>query len=185
MRATVFRYRYPNKQNTLFLDRDGVLIHPVLRGDHVGSARQEKDIRMCNDFEGLNLPDIVKNWNLVIITNQPDVSYGHIDMVFVERIGDLISTLIPINVMYVCPHEDKDKCECRKPNAGMIKQYHNDYPEIIGKEFLVGDTDKDYGCAENAGIPFILRKRSYNTDLVPFADYYINTLRGLGDILGK
>ena len=168
----------------IFLDRDGVINED---SEFVSKISDFKFLK--NVFESLRRLQF-KGFKLFIITNQSGIGRGYYSIQDFKKLNDymlesLKSEQIEIPEVYFCPHKPEDNCECRKPNAGMIKQYHNDYSEIIGKEFLVGDTDKDYGCAENAGIPFILRKRSYNTDLVPFADYYINTLRGLGGILGK
>ena len=161
----VFRFKNPEAPNTLYLDRDGVLNEAVIRGSEISSPRNLKELKISSDISALASPNIVSNWNLVIVTNQPDISRGLIDLNFVDEINSKIIAILPINVVYVCPHQREDACSCRKPKIGMIEQFRLDYPEINGNELFVGDRKSDFECAQRAKIPFILRKRDYNTDL--------------------
>ena len=161
----VFRFKNPEAPNTLYLDRDGILNEAVIRGTAISSPRNMKELKISNDIIALTSPNIVKNWNLVIVTNQPDISRGLIDLNFVDEINSKIIAILPINVVYVCPHQREDACSCRKPKIGMIEQFRLDYPDIKGNELFIGDRESDFDCAQRAKIPFIQRKRAYNADL--------------------
>jgi D-glycero-D-manno-heptose 1,7-bisphosphate phosphatase len=175
----VFRFKNPEAPNTLYLDRDGVLNDAVIRGAEISSPRNMKELKISNDIIALTSPNIVKNWNLVIVTNQPDISRGLIDLNFVDEINNKIIAILPINVVYACPHQREDACFCRKPKIGMLEQYRLDYPEINGNELFVGDRKSDLECAKRAQITFVLRKRDYNTDLYDLSD---STIDGLSSI---
>ena len=172
----VFRFKNPEAPNTLYLDRDGVLNEAVIRGTAISSPRNMKELKISSDIVALTSPNIIKNWNLVIVTNQPDISRGLIDLNFVDEINSKIIAILPINVVFVCPHQREDACSCRKPKIGMIEQFRLDYPDIKGNELFVGDRKSDLECTQRAQITFVLRKRVYNTGLYDLSDSTIDDL---------
>lgn len=158
----VFRFRTLSAKNTLYLDRDGVLNEAIIRGSEISSPRNLEEIWISDDIDALAASSIVQNWNLVIISNQPDLARNIIDGILVKEINRRINDRIPLKAVYICPHESKDNCVCRKPNIGLIEQFHMDYPDVNGNELMVGDQLSDLECASKAGIEFVLRKRCYN-----------------------
>ena len=86
----VFRFKNPEAPNILYLDRDSVLNEVVIRGTEISSPRNIKELRILSDIVALTSPNIVKNWNLVIVTNQPDISRGLIDLNFVDEMAVVI-----------------------------------------------------------------------------------------------
>jgi len=86
----VFRFKNPEAPNTLYLDRDGILNESVIRGTAIFSPRNMKELKISSDIIALTSPNIVKNWNLVIVTNQPDISRGLIDLNFVDEMAVVI-----------------------------------------------------------------------------------------------
>ena len=161
----IFRFKIPEASNTLYLDRDGVLNEAVIRGKEISSPRNMKELKISSDIIALTSPNIVLNWNRIIITNQPDISRGLIDLEFVNEINKKINSIIPINIVYVCPHQREDSCACRKPKIGMLEQFRSDYTDVKGNELFIGDRESDFECAQRAKIPFIRRKRAYNSNL--------------------
>ena len=171
----VFQFKNPEAPNTLYLDRDGVLNEVVIRSGEVSSPRTIHELNLSSDIEVLSDPKIVDTWNLVVITNQPDLSRKLIDINFLEKINSKILEKIPVNIFYVCPHQSIDNCICRKPKIGMIENYRREYPSYIKNEVMIGDTNKDLKCAEKANINFILKIQSYNLDLKNSAPYNISS----------
>ena len=58
---------------------------------------------------------------LIVVTNQPDIARG------TQRRGRAstrstraCAALLPLDEVVVCPHDDADGCDCRKPRPGMI-----------------------------------------------------------------
>ncbi len=145
------QYRPLTSNNTLFLDRDGVLLHTVDREGYRGSVRHRDEVKLTPLCQWLN----AKDWNFVMITNQPDLSKGLIDMPFLQRVNTYISENIPLNMVLICPHQEEDHCNCRKPKTGLIDEFRKIY-RLEGKEYMIGDTWRDKECAVAAGIPFVL-----------------------------
>jgi D-glycero-D-manno-heptose 1,7-bisphosphate phosphatase len=157
----IFSLRPLVSENTLFLDRDGVLNHAVMRGSEISSPRSLNEFRIAEDIDALATPEIVRYWNLVIVSNQPDISRGRIDIEFLKEIHKMLNRRIPLNEVYICPHQQLDGCLCRKPGIGLIQLFRHNHPNLKGKECMVGDRICDRDCAIKAGISFVLRKRPY------------------------
>ena len=73
----------------------------------------------------------------------------------------------PLNAIYFCPHHPesgfekenkayKIKCECRKPNIGMVSKAIEDLHLENSKYFFVGDTKNDYLLSKKLTRKFIL-----------------------------
>jgi len=143
---------------------------------------------LCSDIKALRGREIIDNFNLIVVTNQPDIANGLADYELLDKINNLINKTILVNAIYVCPHNDADNCKCRKPKPGMIRAFHmlqfrNNSPSLLGREYMIGDTERDYECSKIVGIPFILRRRAYNKPLMLLADMSINSLWALRKII--
>ena len=174
----VFQFRPISCSNTLFLDRDGVLNEVVLRGEKVSSPQCVGEFSITDDIAALADSDFVNNWNLIVVSNQPDLSRGLIGLELIEEINRLILARIPLNSAYICPHLQTENCLCRKPKTGLIQQFYKDNPMHKGKELLVGDRLVDLECAANAGIDSALIRREYNSE-VTSANFHIDNLWSL------
>ena len=72
-----------------------------------------------------------------------------------------------VDDIYYCPHHPdkgfegeieslKIKCDCRKPNTGLIDKAVIEHNIDLSKSYMIGDTTSDIKLAENAGIKGIL-----------------------------
>jgi D-glycero-D-manno-heptose 1,7-bisphosphate phosphatase len=181
--SLVLKYKPLTKVNTLFLDRDGVLNRAVLRGSEVSSPRSRDELVLSEDISALAESPITDDWNLIIVSNQPDLTRGRIDLGLVEYINQSILDRIPLNASYICPHVAADGCGCRKPKTGLIDRFKKDFPQAVEKMVLVGDRDTDRGCAERAGMDFILRRREYNAQDKSSEKYSVVSLYELNLLL--
>ena len=57
--------------------------------------------------------------------------------------------------IYYCPHHPEEKCDCRKPNSGMIKQAMNDFEIKTQNAILIGDSETDIEAATKMKIKSI------------------------------
>ena len=55
----------------------------------------------------------------------------------------LIQKYFLIDEIFVCGHDKKDKCKCRKPKNGMLKSAAKKWNIDLKKSFLIGDRWKD------------------------------------------
>ena len=158
----IFQHRPLVKAKTLLLDRDGVLNKVITRGSEISSPRFRGELVLSDDISALAEPPIANDWNLIVVSNQPDLARGRIDLDLVKYINWSIMQHIPLNASYICPHVAADGCRCRKPKTGLIERFKKDFPQAVEKMVLVGDRDTDQECAKRAGVDFILRRQEYN-----------------------
>lgn len=57
---------------------------------------------------------------------------------------------------FICPHDDKDNCSCRKPKTGLLEQACKKYRLIPGECFVIGDRWSDMLAGGLMGFKLIL-----------------------------
>lgn len=141
------------KDWTLFLDRDGV-INQKIEGDYVRSWSQFSILPTTLPALKILSP-IFKR--LIIVTNQRGIAKGLItpadlDEIHRQMLLQFKESNIHIDAIYICPHEISDKCDCRKPRAGLFEKAKQDFPDIeYEKSFVVGDSPSDWEAAQKIG----------------------------------
>src|SRR5690606_23489181 len=64
----------------------------------------------------------------------------------------LASQGIRFEAEFICPHFERDGCDCRKPKLGLLRDYLRDTPLDRANSFVIGDRDTDIELARNIGI---------------------------------
>jgi histidinol-phosphate phosphatase family protein len=100
---------------------------------------------------------------IFVITNQAGIKRGRLSLPQVEEaLQELDAALGGILTAWqICPHDDADGCECRKPNAGMIKQLADTYGVDLAASIMVGDQAIDEEAAMAAGVGQFIDARSF------------------------
>jgi D-glycero-D-manno-heptose 1,7-bisphosphate phosphatase len=156
-------YKKPEFENTLYLDKDGVLNTALYRLGKPSSPRKIEEIKIKKDLN-IIADFSKKKFNLVIISNQPDLSRNLIDQSFLDHNIDMIREYLPISVALVCPHLSSENCSCRKPKTGLILKYRSLFPNNHQIEMFIGDQISDQKCSEKLGIPFIMVDDSFSVN---------------------
>lgn len=139
------------RRAAVFLDRDGVLNRSV---DRHGVPSPPSSL---DDFELLpGVPEAASRlrdagYMLVVVTNQPDIARGTQDVAVVEAMNEVIQREVGVDAILVCPHDDIDNCECRKPKPGMLLQAMERFDIDRERSFMVGDRWRDVVAGQAAG----------------------------------
>lgn len=177
-------YKKPSPtKNNLFLDKDGVLVEVVKRGSDVSSARTIDEISLCSDLNYLEEIKAENNLNLVVVSNQPDLSRGLISIEFIIRMSEMIALEADIDLFIYCPHLKEDNCDCRKPGIGMIEFYRKEYCPTSGQDWFVGDREVDKELARRLGFNFYLVAQPHNEGIACHSALSGNGLIGLTNCL--
>lgn len=145
-------------QPAVFFDRDGVL------NVDIGYLHKQEDFQWVQGAkEAIRfLKD--QGFLVFVVTNQSGVARGYYKEVDVHQLHQWIQKELQevgaqINAFYYCPHHPegtisnyKLKCNCRKPEPGLIQQALEEWPVDKTSSFLVGDNVSDVAAAEAAGI---------------------------------
>lgn len=102
-----------------------------------------------------------KGFELIVITNQPDIARGNLDFETLVAINKLIECKTGILHFYVCIHDDLDFCVCRKPKPGLILKAAHELDIDLRQSYLIGDRKSDIEAANNAGCIAIYIDRNY------------------------
>jgi D-glycero-D-manno-heptose 1,7-bisphosphate phosphatase len=138
-------------KKAVFLDRDGVINRAFLIDGNPVPPKNLNDLEVLAGVkESIDLL-IRSNFEIVVVTNQPDVGRGVITQESVESINDYLSHELGIKHFLVCFHDDPDSCECRKPKPGLLLKASRDLNIDLRKSFMVGDRWRDVSAGQAAG----------------------------------
>ncbi|HTQ57652.1 MAG TPA: HAD-IIIA family hydrolase [Bryobacteraceae bacterium] len=134
----------------VFLDRDGTLL-----ADRPYLSDPREAVLLPGVGEGLARLQQA-GYRLVIVTNQQGIGLGYFSVRdFIAVNAALFRLLAPYGVsiarIYYCPHSQAEGCDCRKPEAGMLRRALADFGVAAGHCFLIGDRDSDEAAAGSAG----------------------------------
>jgi D-glycero-D-manno-heptose 1,7-bisphosphate phosphatase len=149
-------------KSAVFLDRDGVLVEPVVRDGRPYPPASVADLRIFADasaalhlLKALGMP-------LIVVTNQPDVARGTQKLSVVEAIHSYLCQALPLDDILACFHDDADNCLCRKPKPGLLLEGAARHGADPRRSFMIGDRWRDVAAGKAAGCRTIWIDRSYS-----------------------
>src|SRR5687767_7935985 len=136
----------------IFLDRDGVLIEN--RSDYV---RDWSQVRIFPAALRVLSHSAVRNYKIVIVTNQSAVGRGLISLETANEINNRLVNLIhhhggQVDGVYMCPHKPEDDCFCRKPKPGLLLQAAKELALDLQRSCMIGDAWSDVQAGQRAGV---------------------------------
>lgn len=148
-------------KKVVYLDRDGVINAPVIRGGKPYPPVSVADTRILDDvLQSLRLLK-ASGFLLAVISNQPDVARGTQTRREVEAINAFLASELPLDHFEVCYHDEADACDCRKPKPGLIYRSAQALGADPGLGFVVGDRWRDIDAGRAAGCRTVWIDRGY------------------------
>ena len=165
-------------RRAVFFDRDGVLNEAIVRdGKPYSPAGLEEVVIPGDAHEALRrLQDA--GFVLIGATNQPEVARGTQRREIVEAINAALLDRLPLERIFVCYHDDRDGCSCRKPRPGLLLQAAEEYGIDLARSFMIGDRWRDVEAGRRAGCRTVLLVGRHSEE-VPTAPEY--TAQSLSD----
>ncbi len=140
-------------QKYLFVDRDGTLIEepPDQQVDSLDKVRW-----MPGVFAALQRLTAA-GYQLVMVTNQDGLGTASFPRADFEPAQDfVVNTLASQGIAFagicICPHQPADGCECRKPKAGLVKDFLSVHEIDRAASAVIGDRQTDLDFAVNLGV---------------------------------
>lgn len=150
-----------NKQNVVFLDRDGTI------NKYVGFLRNLEDFELINGVAEAIRRINESGYLAIVVTNQPVIARGEVMVKELEEIHKKMETLLGaegayLDAIYYCPHhphkgyegevpELKIDCNCRKPKPGMLLKAAEDFNINLSQSWMIGDGECDVKAGKAAG----------------------------------
>ncbi len=143
------------------MDRDGVLNKSLVVDGVPTPPREIEQIQILPGvIDAINT--LIKfDFEIIVVTNQPDVARGNQSRANVESINAYISETTKIQHFYTCYHDDIDNCSCRKPKPGLITSAAAHLGIDLTKSYLIGDRYRDIHAGQSAGCKTFFIDYSY------------------------
>jgi D-sedoheptulose 7-phosphate isomerase len=168
-------------RRAVFLDRDGVLVETLVRGDHAYAPVSLAQFRVT---EGAGpLVERLRGAGLlpIVFTNQPDVGRGLIPPAVLEEMHAQLRRAVAVEDVFVCVHDNGAGCDCRKPKPGMLQAAAAKWGIDLRRSFVIGDRWQDVDAGRAVGCCTILIARPYSGPAEP--DARVADLAGAVDVV--
>jgi D-glycero-D-manno-heptose 1,7-bisphosphate phosphatase len=146
----------------VFLDRDGVLNAVVMRDGKPASPRSLEELQIAPEAPASLQALKDAGFLLLAATNQPDISRGLMAEAAARAINRALERALPLDEISICPHDNADACNCRKPKPGMLLGMAARHAVDLARSWMVGDQERDIACGQAAGCRTVLLARDYN-----------------------
>jgi len=139
-----------------FIERDGILNSVTVQG------RQQVSPLTLDQFHlKLEVVPLLQELKaagilLIVTTNQPGISRGYQSRRELDRMHQALRAAFCVDDVLVCPHEDSDRCPCRKPKAGLLTEAAYTRGIDLNRSFVISDKWQDAEAARRAGSTSLL-----------------------------
>jgi D-glycero-D-manno-heptose 1,7-bisphosphate phosphatase len=140
----------------VFIERDGIL-------NLVNVERQHQVLPLTLEELRPNLAAVplleklrAAGFVLIATTNQPGLSRGYQIRRELDRMHDRIRTVFSLDDILVCPHDETDRCPCRKPKPGLLVEAAFKWHLDLDRSFVISDKWQDAEAARTAGCTSLL-----------------------------
>ncbi len=140
----------------VFIERDGILNRVRVERQHQVSPLTLEEFEL--NREAGPLLSALKGAGLVLIatTNQPGLSRGYQSRRELDRMHGLLRATLPLDDILVCPHDETDRCTCRKPKPGLLVEAGFKWHVDLDRSFVISDKWPDAEAARTAGCTSLL-----------------------------
>jgi D-glycero-D-manno-heptose 1,7-bisphosphate phosphatase len=146
----------------VFFERDGVL-------NRVRVERQNQVTPLTLDEFVVNEEAIAPmralkqaGYLLIATTNQPGLSRGYQPRRELDLMHMVLRKRFPLDDLFLCPHDELDRCPCRKPKPGLFLEAAFKWHVDVERSFVISDKWQDAEAAHNAGCTSLLIKSPWN-----------------------
>ncbi len=141
----------PALRRAVFLDRDGVINREILRDGVPSSPRALDEFEVVPGVDEALDAFRAAGFVLIVVTNQPDLARGRMPRGVLDAMHRQLLARLPIDEVQVCPHDDADRCHCRKPRPGMLCDAAARWGIDLSRSIMVGDRWRDISAGRAAG----------------------------------
>jgi D-glycero-D-manno-heptose 1,7-bisphosphate phosphatase len=160
----------------IFLDRDGVITRPTLRGRKPHPPRSLAELEILPGVEAALWALKAGGYCLVVVTNQPDVARGTVTRTVVDSMNDCLKSVLPLDAVLTCAHDDTDRCQCRKPLPGLITRAARELCLECTASYMIGDRWRDIEAGRRAGCKTLFIDCGYDEQAPQSYDFRVSSL---------
>jgi D-glycero-D-manno-heptose 1,7-bisphosphate phosphatase len=164
-------------RRAVFLDRDGVINRAVVRDGRPHPPAGVEELEVLPGVPEALARLKAAGFRLIVVTNQPDLARGTQRRDVVEELHRRLAARLPLDGFRVCEHDDRDRCECRKPRPGLIVGAARDEGLDLSASYVVGDRWRDVEAGRRAGCTTVFIDRGYDERRPEAPDAVVRSLQ--------
>src|SRR5438105_3515221 len=140
----------------VFIERDGILNTVRVERQYQVSPMTREDFHI--NSAAVPLMSRLKEAGLLLIatTNQPGLSRGYQSRRELDGMHEKLRGNFPLDDILVCPHDETDRCPCRKPKPGLLMEAAFKWHLNLDRSFVISDKWPDAEAARTAGCTSLL-----------------------------
>jgi D-glycero-D-manno-heptose 1,7-bisphosphate phosphatase len=135
----------------VFIERDGILNRARVERQYQVSPLTMEDFQFNEDALPLLKKLHEAGLLLFATTNQPGLSRGYQSRSELDRMHAKLRSAFPLHDILVCPHDETDRCPCRKPKPGLLVEAAFKYHLNLDHSFVISDKWPDAEAARTVG----------------------------------
>ena len=139
---------------------------PVLRDGKPYPPQRAEDVVLCAGAYAALKALRDEGFALICVSNQPDIARGTASPADVTAINDVLARSLPLDDILVCPHDDADACDCRKPKPGLLEEGARRHGIAGPGSYMVGDRWRDRS-RRGGSLPHRVRRSAATTSRHP------------------
>ena len=140
----------------VFIERDGVLNRARVERQHQVSPLTLDEFRVSMTAAPLLQKLKAAGFVLIATTNQPGLSRGYQFRRDLDLMHSGLRRALPLDDILVCPHDETDRCPCRKPRPGLITEAAFKWHIDLDRSYVISDKWQDAEAAHAAGCTSLL-----------------------------
>jgi len=164
----------------IFIERDGILNRVRVKRQHQVSPLTVEEFHVNEAMAPLLSKLKAGGFLLIATTNQPGLSRGYQSRRELDRMHDLLCRSLQLDDILVCPHDEMDRCPCRKPKPGLLLEAAFKWNLSLDRSFVLSDKWQDAEAARMAGCTSLLLQSLWAGDV-----HHDFVLPDLGAIVDK
>ena len=135
----------------VFLERDGVLNEVRIERRHQIGPLTLDQFQINHDAAAHLQKLKAAGFVLLATTHQPGLSRGYQSRRELETMHDLLRRVLPLDGVLICPHDETDRCPCRRPAPGLLREAAFAWHLNLDRSFVISDKWQDAEAARQAG----------------------------------
>jgi D-glycero-D-manno-heptose 1,7-bisphosphate phosphatase len=165
------------------MDRDGVISRAIENARRPQAPQSLAQLELLPDVPAALAALKAGGYLLVVVTNQPDIARGTTPRAAVEAMNEWLQSLLPLDAVFTCPHDDAERCMCRKPLPGLITRAAAELHVACAASYMVGDRWRDIEAGRRAGCRTFFVDHGYEERRPDSYDFRVTCLKDAAEII--
>jgi D-glycero-D-manno-heptose 1,7-bisphosphate phosphatase len=149
-------------RKAVFFDRDGVLNQAVFQNGRPHPPADAESLVIAAGAGECLARLHEAGYLCICVTNQPDFARGTRTLENIADMNAKVVAALPLDALFVCLHDDRDECACRKPKPGLLLEAARKWDVDLTASWMVGDRASDVEAGRAAGCRTIFLDCDYD-----------------------